>query len=135
MKLSRNNLTPEELHSELEEKVDRENGVKRFTAIRQYNIGKYYADFYYPDFNIVLEVDGKKFHSQSIDFSHDRKRDQFMNENGYTVVRVSGSMIHKNVEGVLQCLPMIGCRKLYFINADDDLRAIQMDALFREGNK
>lgn len=133
MKLSKNNLSPEQLHSELEDKVDRENKIRGFIALRQYQIGKYYSDFYYPDFNIVLEVDGKKFHSQSVDFAHDRKRDEFMNKQGYKIVRVSGSMIYKNVAGVLQCLPIIGDRPIYFINTDDDLRAIQIDAIFRLG--
>lgn len=131
MKLLNKKLSPEELYSELEEKLDIENKRIGLNVVRQYKIGNYFADFYYPDFNLVLEVDGKKFHSQSIDHK-DRERDKFMLSNGYRVLRCTGSMVFKNTSGIAQIIPLIYFSGIYFVNDDSDLKNIQVAALGRE---
>ena len=51
--------------------------------IRQFPIGPYFADFVCREGRLVVEVDGSQ-HAQS---ERDRRRDRFMNEAGWAVVR------------------------------------------------
>lgn len=53
----------------------------------QLPIGNYFADFADPVKKIVIECDGKEFHSKA----KDDPRDSFMVANGWTVYRISGS--------------------------------------------
>ena len=52
--------------------------------VRQLPIGPYFADFACREANLVVEVDG----SQHVGRSRDRYRDETMNENGWSVLRV-----------------------------------------------
>lgn len=56
------------------------NGAK-FT--RQLPIGPYFADFACREAKLVIELDG----SQHVESEHDRKRDQFMVGQGWSVLR------------------------------------------------
>ena len=56
------------------------NGAK-FT--RQFPIGPYFADFACRESRLVIELDG----SQHIDSEYDRRRDNFMVEAGWSVLR------------------------------------------------
>lgn len=53
----------------------------------QFPIGKFFADFADPIKKIVIECDGKDFHSKE----KDAPRDAFMISNGWTVYRISGA--------------------------------------------
>lgn len=53
----------------------------------QFPISRYFADFANPVKKIVIECDGREFHS----YDKDRKRDLLMAENGWTVYRISGA--------------------------------------------
>lgn len=53
----------------------------------QYPIGNYFADFADPIKKIVIECDGREFHSRSKDLA----RDQYMNGQGWRVYRISGA--------------------------------------------
>jgi len=50
----------------------------------QFPIGKYFADFADPVRRIVIEVDGKEWHSED----KDKVRDEFMQKLGYKIVRI-----------------------------------------------
>ncbi|MER9326395.1 DUF559 domain-containing protein [Mesorhizobium sp. M0488] len=60
----------------------RKLGGYRFT--RQFSIGPYYADFCCREKWLVVELDG----SQHADSSYDRRRDDFMRAQGYSILRV-----------------------------------------------
>ncbi|WP_110748837.1 endonuclease domain-containing protein [Phyllobacterium leguminum] len=64
----------------LELKDRRLNGYK---FVRQFPIGPYYADFVCRERKLVVEVDG----SQHAENEYDRRRDAFMNNEGYAVMR------------------------------------------------
>ncbi|MCA0026830.1 MULTISPECIES: DUF559 domain-containing protein [unclassified Mesorhizobium] len=66
----------------LELKARRLGGYK-FT--RQFSIGPYYADFCCREKWLVVELDG----SQHADSSYDRRRDDFMRAQGYSILRLS----------------------------------------------
>jgi len=57
-------------------------GGHRFT--RQFPIGPYFADFACRENWLVVEVDG----SQHADSSYDRRRDDFMRAQGYSILRI-----------------------------------------------
>ena len=68
---------------------------------RQAVFGKYIADFYCAKAKLVIELDG----SQHYDFpgkQADGIRDQFLREQGFTVLRYANSDIDKNFRGVCE---------------------------------
>ena len=73
-----------------------------YRVVTQHRIGKYRADIYLPDYRCVLEADGAAFHSSPAQVRHDRKRDKYMRDNGYTVLRFSGSRIHRDLPGIVR---------------------------------
>ncbi|HGF5084589.1 TPA: endonuclease domain-containing protein [Vibrio parahaemolyticus] len=64
-----------------------------------------------PDFKVIVECDGYKYHGNKASFINDRKRDRVLKRNGYTVLRYSGSEIWSQpvesgidlVEYLLEC--------------------------------
>ena len=72
------NLAEGSLWSELK---DRRLGGHKF--VRQHPIGPYFADFACRERRLVVELDG----SQHADAAHDRRRDAFMREAGWSVIR------------------------------------------------
>lgn len=63
---------------------------------QQKKIGPYFADFYLPGRNAVVECDGYPWHSTESAKAHDSKRDTFMRSLGYSVIRITGQSINKN---------------------------------------
>ena len=72
------NLAEGRLWSELK---DRRLGGYKF--VRQHPIGPYFADFACREKRLVVELDG----SQHAASEHDRRRDAFMREAGWSVIR------------------------------------------------
>jgi very-short-patch-repair endonuclease len=64
-----------------------------FKFVRQFPIGPYFADFVCREHKLVVEIDG----SQHVESARDEKRDQFIVEAGYSVVRFwSGEAIRNS---------------------------------------
>jgi len=53
---------------------------------QQKRIGKYFADFYLPDENLVIEIDGSYWHQNRIE---DKIKDIFLLSNGFKVIRLN----------------------------------------------
>jgi len=51
---------------------------------------------------IAIECDGAAYHSSPKQKSHDRKKDQYLRKNGYTVLRFTGRQINGNMKQVLK---------------------------------
>jgi very-short-patch-repair endonuclease len=66
---------------------------------RQHPIGNYIADFYCSSLKLVIEVDGEA-HNQGKNPQRDLRRDSFMEENGYKVLRIAASEILKDANNV-----------------------------------
>ena len=75
----------------------RPNGHK---FVRQLPIGPYFADFACRERMLVVEVDG----SQHIGSSHDRYRDETMNRNGWSVLRVWHADVLRERRAVLETI-------------------------------
>ncbi|MER9328357.1 DUF559 domain-containing protein [Mesorhizobium sp. M0488] len=75
------------VENEAEERLWHELRGRRLNGrkfVRQLPIGPYFADFACREANLVVEVDG----SQHANRSRDRYRDETMNRNGWSVLRV-----------------------------------------------
>ncbi len=66
---------------------------------RQKVLGKYIADFYCAQANLVIELDGSQ-HYEDAGMANDRKRTAYLQEFGITVIRISNFDVLKNFEGV-----------------------------------
>lgn len=68
------------------------------TIIPQYEIYHYRADFLlrYNYKRIIVEADGSDWHSSLKQKRYDKKRDDYLRQRGYGVMRFTGSEIVKN---------------------------------------
>ncbi|WP_292338865.1 endonuclease domain-containing protein [Mesorhizobium sp.] len=76
----------------------RKLGGYRFT--RQFSIGPYFADFACRERWLVVEVDGH----QHVDSSYDRRRDDFMHTQGYSILRVWNHDVLKHCTSVCETI-------------------------------
>jgi len=76
------------------------NGLK---FVRQYPIGKYIADFACRQKKIVIELDGGQ-HNESEAIKYDKERTDYMESQGYRVIRFWNNDVDNNLEGVYEKL-------------------------------
>ena len=70
---------------------------------RQHSIGNYIVDFFCYSENLVIEVDGDS-HNNPSSQQNDVKRDQFLVDHGFKVIRIEALDIKDNIEGVLRAI-------------------------------
>ena len=94
----RKNTTPEEKHLWYD-------FLKRLPmkAHRQYNIGNYIVDFYIPQKQLVIEVDGIQ-HLTEEHKEKDQTRDEFLEGQGLRVLRIPNESIRKSFTDVCQII-------------------------------
>jgi adenine-specific DNA methylase/very-short-patch-repair endonuclease len=68
---------------------------------RQHNIGQYIADFYCHDARLVIELDGAVHQTQQ---DRDIDRDEWMQANGFRVLRFTNPEVEENLEIVLEAI-------------------------------
>jgi very-short-patch-repair endonuclease len=91
----RKNMTPEEKHLWYD--------FLKFlpmTVKRQYVVENYILDFFIPDVNIAIELDGSQ-HYDTKKREEDRVRDKTILSMGIKVVRYPNTDINKNFDGVI----------------------------------
>ena len=64
--------------------------------VRQMPIGPYYADFACRASRLIVEIDG----NQHADSQYDRRRDEFMRNAGYSVLRMWNVDVLKEIDAV-----------------------------------
>ncbi len=78
---------------------------------RQHPVDSYIADFACVEAGLIIEVDGAT-HSERREVVHDARRTFYLEQRGYTVLRVWNTDIYENLngvlEGVLNALPPSG---------------------------
>jgi len=67
---------------------------------RQLPIGPHVADFACRQARLIVELDG----SQHADSQRDRKRDRFLEQEGWAVLRIWNNELDGNAEGVFQAI-------------------------------
>lgn len=66
---------------------------------RQHPIGPYITDFACPAAKLIVEVDGAT-HSTPDELAYDAQRTKYLEQQGWTVIRVSNTDIYENMDGV-----------------------------------
>ena len=92
----RKNMTPEERR--LWYDFLREYPV-RFN--RQKIIGKYIVDFYSAKARLILELDGSQ-HYEEKGIKNDSERTEFLEQYGFTIIRIPNNEIKQNFKGVCE---------------------------------
>ena len=92
----RKNATPQEIKLWTLLRNRNFQGLK-FT--RQYPIGNYIADFACRSKKLIIELDGGQ-HNEDENIEYDKERTQYLENNGYKVVRFWNNEIDQNLEGV-----------------------------------
>ena len=105
-KMLRKNMTKEENH--LWYDFLRSYPV-RFS--RQKVLGRYIADFYCKEANLVIELDGSGHYSDE-GRVYDEERTAFLEGYGLTVIRISNVEINKNFRGVCEYIDMLVTRSI-----------------------
>jgi very-short-patch-repair endonuclease len=72
--------------------------IAGYQVFTQHKVGPYRGDLFIPP-KLIIECDGKKYHQ---DKDKDKRRDKFIKQQGYKVIRVSGARINRDLKGVLQ---------------------------------
>jgi len=75
--------------------------LKGLQFYRQRIIGDYIVDFYCPKAKLIIELDGGQHHIEE-GIAKDKKRDKFLQANGFKVLRFSDRDVIENLEGLLQ---------------------------------
>lgn len=71
-----------------------------YKFVRQMPVGPYFADFASRSAKLVIELDG----SQHAESHYDRRRDEFMREQGYSVLRIWSADVVKDVTSVCETI-------------------------------
>ena len=70
---------------------------------REYPIPPYTVDFCCVELKLIVEVDGKD-HLTPLGESRDQRRDKYLKENGYRVLRIPGYQVVKNPAKVMEII-------------------------------
>ena len=71
--------------------------------LRQHIIGEYIVDFLCRDKRLVIEVDGG-YHSERTQQEDDAVRQQWLEQNGYAVIRFSNEEVLVDIEGSISTI-------------------------------
>ena len=75
---------------------------------RQHPIGPYIADFYCPAHRLVVEIDGQS-HGMGQRPQKDERRDQWMREEGLSVIRFVASDVMSDLDSIVTAIT-VACR-------------------------
>ena len=70
---------------------------------RQVPIGKYIVDFINLQTKLIIELDGSQ-HIEEKNIEYDNIRKNFLNKNGYTIIRFFNNEIIENLDNVLNVI-------------------------------
>jgi very-short-patch-repair endonuclease len=78
----------------------RDRRLKGFKFVRQVPIGAYIVDFLCRETKLVVEVDGAT-HSDDREITYDRRREAYLREQGFALIRVHNADVYQNINDVL----------------------------------
>ena len=85
-----------------------EHAAGRFKVVPQYPLGRYRYDFAISGLDgtaiLLVECDGRDFHSAPEQIANDRLKDAFAASIGLSVIRATGSEIHRDAAGVAEAI-------------------------------
>ena len=74
-----------------------------FKFVRQESIGPFYADFVCREEKLIVEVDGAT-HSTPEEVACDARRESFLRNFGYRILRVTNDDVFNNLDGVCETI-------------------------------
>ncbi len=86
------------------------NSQLGFKFRRQSGFGKYIVDFYCPEVNLVIEIDGLTHYEEHI-YDKDVVREKFLVNLGLVVRRYNSGLIFENIDEVVEDIYQV-CLKL-----------------------
>lgn len=92
----RKKSTPQELKLW---KLIKNKQVKNYKFKRQVPIGNYIVDFSCAEKKLIIEIDGGQ-HNTETEIIYDKKRTEYLEKQGYKVIRFWNNEIDNNIEGV-----------------------------------
>ena len=81
----------------------RNRRLANFKFVRQAPVGPYFADFLCREAMLVVEIDGAT-HSSDAVRAHDERRDTFLRNAGYRILRFWNDDAFHNIDGVLETI-------------------------------
>jgi len=81
----------------------RGNKLNGVSFRRQHAIGKYIVDFCSPKMKLVVELDGSQHAEQK---EYDAQRTEFLETQGYHVIRFWNNEVMKNIDGVRRAIEL-----------------------------
>ena len=75
--------------------------IRGYQFSRQKPIGNYIVDFYCSKLKLVIEIDGRSHNDK---FKYDRRRQNFLEKIGLTVLRFDDLDVKKNLSGVIEAI-------------------------------
>ena len=76
---------------------------------RQAPVGPYVADFPCRKAKVIIEVDGWH-HDLPEQMAHDARRDAWLAERGYRILRLSACDVRKDIDNILRSIDALICR-------------------------
>lgn len=70
------------------------------TPLRNVRLGPWELDCYWPQHNLVMELDGRDYHIAAADFERDRLKDAWLQRRGKRILRVTGARWDSDRHGV-----------------------------------
>ena len=70
---------------------------------RQISIGRYIVDFYCPEARLVIELDGERHFSMTMD-EYEAERTKYLEQEGLKVIRFENKELYDSLEGVLETI-------------------------------
>ena len=82
-------------------KMLKKSQVGGFKFRRQHSVGKFILDFYCPKLQLAIELDGQP-HANPVNIASDIKRDEWLNQQGITVLRFENRWVYEYPEVIKQ---------------------------------
>ena len=74
-----------------------------FKFVRQAPVGPYIADFLCRQRSLIVEIDGET-HSSAAEIAHDAMRTDFLQSQGYSVIRFNNAQLYENADAVVEAI-------------------------------
>ena len=92
--------------SPIEEILAGELKRRKINFVTQKQIGRYRVDFFFPESNLIVETDGKKWHGTEEQIAYDLKRATEIRKK-HQLYRFRGTQIYRDIETVGEKIEML----------------------------
>ena len=88
-------------------KLLKKSQIGAYKFRRQHSIGNYIVDFYCPELQLAIELDGEP-HADLNSIAFDSERDSFLNERGITIFRYENRWVYEYPEVIVEDILELG---------------------------